>query len=161
MNAYEKLLTEFSEELIIDEVADLPSNLKGLYVLSNRCNLILLNGDLKLVNEKTCILAEEIGHHCTSIGNILDQSKIKNRKQEKKARRWAVNKLIKVEQFVDAYKEGVRCKAELADFLNVTEPFLDFAIEHFKNLYGTYHVLGNYIIYFNPLGVYSSLISIE
>lgn len=161
MNAFEEMLTEFGEEIIVDEIAELPNNIKGIYASSNKCRLILLNKNLKLVNEKTCILAEEIGHFCTTTGDITDQSQIKNRKQEKKARRWAVNKLIRIEQFIDAYKSGIRNKAEFAEFLNVTEPFLDIALDHFKGLYGTYHIFGEFIVYFDPLGVYRSLIPIE
>jgi integrase len=44
----------------------------------------------------------------TSSGNILDQSKIENRKQEFKARRWAVQKLIRVEDFIRAYEASAR-----------------------------------------------------
>ena len=36
--------------------------------------------------EKKCVLAEELGHHYTSSGNILDQSNVENRKQELLAR---------------------------------------------------------------------------
>ena len=49
-------------------------------------NNILIKSDLT-ENEKTCILAEELGHYYTSSGNILDQSNINNRKQEKVARK--------------------------------------------------------------------------
>ena len=90
MNAYEKMLTEFGEDLVIDEAADLPSRMKGLFVSNNNCKLVLLNRDLNLVNEKSCILAEEIGHHCTSVGNILDQSQIMNRNRKLRQQRWAV-----------------------------------------------------------------------
>lgn len=161
MNAFEEMLTEYGEELIVDEGAVLPNNVMGLYASYDNCRLILLNRNLRSVNEKTCILAEEIGHLCTTAGDITDQSQIKNRKQEKKARRWAVNKLIRIEQFIDAYKAGIRYKSELADFLNVTEPFIDIALDHFKSLYGTYHILGEFIIYFDPPGVYKSLIPFE
>jgi hypothetical protein len=52
--------------------------LKGLYV----DNFIILNAETE--KEKRCILCEELGHHYTSYGNILDQTKIENIKQEKK-----------------------------------------------------------------------------
>ena len=44
--------------------------------------------------EKACVLAEELGHHYTTVGNILDQSDVGNRKQELKARLWAYDKHI-------------------------------------------------------------------
>ena len=30
--------------------------------------------------EKACVLAEELGHYYTAVGNILDQSSVENRK---------------------------------------------------------------------------------
>lgn len=104
--------------------------------------------------EKACVLAEELGHHYTSSGNILDQSSVQNRKQEQVARTWAYNKLIGLVGIVDAYKTGCRSRSEMADHLNVTEEFLSEALERYRNKYGTYTAVDNYIIYFEPsLGV--------
>lgn len=119
-------------------------------------NVIVINKNLNQ-NEKTCVLAEELGHYLVTVGNILDQTKTENRKQEFIARRWAVRKLIRLEDLFKAYKAGVRDKAELAEFLNVTEQFLDMAIEHFKNIYGLYCRFGNYIIGFDPLMIYKRI----
>lgn len=44
--------------------------------------------------EKSCVLAEEIGRRYTTIGDILDQNDMNNRKQELRARLWAYNKQI-------------------------------------------------------------------
>lgn len=43
--------------------------------------------------EKKCIMAEELGHYYTGVGNILDQSSISNKKQEIHGRIHAYNKL--------------------------------------------------------------------
>ena len=32
--------------------------------------------------EKACVLAEELGHHYTTVGDIIDQKESENRKQE-------------------------------------------------------------------------------
>lgn len=119
-------------------------------------NKIAIKKDLTSIDKK-CTLIEELGHYYTTFGNILDQSKIENRKQEFIARRWAVKKLLRVEQFIDAYKAGVSNRYELADFLGVTEEFVDMAIDHFKGIYGFYHIVGNCIIYFEPLTVLEKL----
>lgn len=48
--------------------------LKGLYA----DKVITLNSAaIQSITEKTCVLAEEIGHYHTSVGNILDQSDYK------------------------------------------------------------------------------------
>lgn len=104
--------------------------------------------------EKKCVLAEELGHHYTTSGDILDQSVVENRKQELLARTWAYNKLIGLLGIVDAYKAGCRNLSEMADHLDVTEEFLDEALERYRSKYGIYTTIDNYIIYFEPsLGV--------
>lgn len=141
-----------NDEFEIVELS-LSKNIKGLYA----DNVIAINRYLNTNAEKCCIVAEELGHYHTTVGNILDQSIIENRKQEYKARRWAVLRLIRVEQFIEAFKAGVRNKAELAEFLEVTESFIDMAVEHFKGIYGISHVMNEYIIYFEPLYIYKKL----
>lgn len=104
--------------------------------------------------EKKCVLAEELGHHYTTSGDILDQSIVENRKQELLARTWAYNKLIGLFGIVDAYKAGCRNRSEMAEHLDVTEEFLDEALERYRSKYGLYTMVDNYIIYFEPsLGV--------
>lgn len=55
---------------------------------------IAIRKDIDTTTEKACVLAEEMGHHYTSVGNILDMSDARNRKQERQARMWAYNRLI-------------------------------------------------------------------
>ena len=126
---------------------------KGLYA----DKVIAINSKIATTIEKTCILAEELGHYHTSVGNIIDQSKIENRKQELKARRWAVKKLIRVEHFINAFNTGAKNRAELAEFLGVTEEFIEIVVKHFQGIYGYSHTIGEYTIFFNPLWVYKSI----
>ena len=141
-----------SHGIEVYEVKFSSKNIKGLYI----DNIIAINKSVKTIAEKNCILAEELGHYHTTVGDILDQSKIENRKQEYKARRWAIKRLIRVEQFIDAFNAGVRNRVELADFLDVTEEFVDMALEHFKAIYGTTYTINEYTICFSPLMVYKS-----
>lgn len=150
---YENLIQLATEENIEIYEIKLPKRIKGLYA----DNIIAISKQLSTSSEKACVLAEELGHHYTTVGNILDQSKTENRKQEYKARRWAVKKLIRVEQFIDAFNAGVTNKAELAEFLDVTEGFIDTALDHFKAIYGFSHSIGEYTIYFEPLFIYKNL----
>ncbi|MCC5910053.1 MAG: ImmA/IrrE family metallo-endopeptidase [Clostridiaceae bacterium] len=152
MNVYELLLLESEENSVIVVEKYFKSKAKGLC----KNNKIGISKKLVTTIEKSCILAEELGHYHTTTGNILDQSKIENRKQELKARRWAVKKLIRVEQFIDAFEAGVTNRYELAEFLDVTEEFIDTAIEHFQRVYGHSYTIGAYTIYFSPLCVYKS-----
>lgn len=124
--------------------------LKGLY----KNGRIIIHDGLTYT-EKACILAEELGHHYTSVGNILDQNMIDNRKQERIAREWAHRQLIPIQKIVDAHKLGIRNRHELASYLEVTEEFLQEAVDRLKEKHGKSYRHGDYIIYFEPLGVRS------
>lgn len=116
-------------------------------------NRILIRKDMK-TTQKGCVLAEELGHYHTTVGNILDQSKVENRKQEQRARAWAYNKMIGLVGIVKAYEHKCYSLHETAEFLNVTEEFLKEALKYYRNKYGDCTTIDNYIIYFEPyLGV--------
>lgn len=156
MNCYERLLIKESKILINDQ-ADLDNNSGGFYIKTSSADIILINRNIINTYEKKCILAEELGHYYTSYGNITDQTDIRNRKQEMVARRWAVKRLITLENLIDAFNNGVRNKHELAEHLEVTEEFLHIALDHFKGIYGYSYSLGEYTIYFDPLWIAKKL----
>lgn len=92
MNRYETLLdTAEQDGLTVTEKFDLSDTpYKGLY-----CDgVIAINHELETNAEKSGILAEELGHHYTSCGDILDLSSTDSQKQELRARLWAYNKMI-------------------------------------------------------------------
>lgn len=144
---YEKLLEEADGEcLIIKE--------KPLKAYSGRIkgNKIAIKKDMNMV-DKACTLAEELGHYHTTVGNILDQSSASSRKQERRARIWAYNKMIGLNGIIRAYEHGCRSKSDMADYLDVTEEFLQEAINCYTEKYGLYKEIDNYMILFQPLGV--------
>lgn len=146
---YEKLLDEAYDQKVEVYEKPLKPNTKGLY----SDNIIWINKYTPTNIEKLCILAEELGHHYTSAGDILDQSKVMNRKQEKRARNWAYKKLIPLEKLVLASDEGIYNKFELARYLGVTEVFLEEALKRYKEEYGLFVNVNKKILYFDPLGV--------
>lgn len=125
------------------------TRLKGLYCDGS----VALSKELVTESEKKCVLAEEIGHHLTSSGNILDIKNINNSKQEQRARVWAYRYALDLSDFITAYKNGCQNRFEIAEFLTVTEDFLLDAIESYKRQYGMYVKFDRYIIYFEPLGI--------
>lgn len=145
MNKYETLLEEASNNGLIVKEKPLKYNngrIKG--------NKIAIRKDIETTTEKSCVLAEELGHHYTSVGNILDMQNLANRKQERQARLWAYNKQIGLRGLIRAYEHGCQSSHEIADYLEVTEEFFLEAIECYTQKYGTYAPLDNYIIYFMP-----------
>lgn len=95
-------------------------------------------------------LAEELGHHYTSVGNILDITDIQNRKPERQARLWAYNKRIGLRGLIRSFDNGCRSCHEIAEFLDVTEEFLSECIECYRDKYGIGTTLDNYYIMFIP-----------
>lgn len=145
MNKYEILLDSVDKECQVDEKFPLEHN-DGLYINGN----IALSSKLKTTVEKSCVLAEEIGHHYTTVGNIMDTSDPKNAKQERQARLWAYHSQIGLQGLIDAYEHGCRKRHEVAEYLEVTEEFLQECIECYRDKYGVGKVLGNYYIMFIP-----------
>lgn len=152
---YENLLDDANDSgITLDEKYTFDSRLKGLYIDKN----IALSSDLETSAEKSCILAEELGHHYTSSGNIIDMSIVANRKQELHARAWAYNRLIGLYGIINAYKSGCRNGYEIAEHLNITEEFLNEALQYYRNKYGLCTTIDNYVIYFEPsLGIFEQI----
>lgn len=115
-----------------------------------RGNRIAIRKDLDTTTEKSCVLAEELGHHYTSSGNILDQSDVMNRKQEYSARLYGYNLKVGLMGIVRAYEAGCRNLYEMAEFLDCTEEYLTEALNCYKSKYGRFAQLDNYIIYLTP-----------
>ena len=87
--------------------------------------------------QKACVLAEELGHFYTTAGDILDQSEISNRKQERTAK-----------------EAGCRNSYEIAEHLEVTEEFLLEALECYRAKYEKGLQKDNYLILFEPFNIY-------
>lgn len=150
MNNYEHLVK--NSPVSINETDMLPKSFKGLYAELLGKKVILIKDNLNS-SEKYCVLAEELGHHFTSSGNITDQSKLVNKKQEKRARTWAYEKAVPLNKIIKAHKENIRNKYEFAEFLEVTEEFLEETLNRYKEKYGLLVEYQGYSICFEPLGV--------
>ena len=146
---YDSLLREAEHHGVYIYEKPMTPTVKGLYA----DNIIWINRSVPTVVEKACILAEELGHYHTSTGHIIDLTDIRNRKQELRARDWAYNRLVPLSKIVQAHHSGITSRYELAEFLGVTEEFLQAAIDRYREKYGTYTIVDGHIIYFNPLAV--------
>ncbi|MCY8186553.1 ImmA/IrrE family metallo-endopeptidase [Bacillus spizizenii] len=145
--SYENLLIESEDTVIVFE-KKLSRRIKGLY----SDGIVWINKKLSNT-EKREVLAEELGHHFTTAGQILDQSTVQNRKQELRARNWAYKKLVPLNKIIQAHKVGIKNRYELAEFLNVTEKFLDEALKRYIEEYGYFKEVNGLTICFQPLGV--------
>lgn len=146
MNKYEYLVEEACKDGIdVYENKFKNNRIKALYIDGN----IFMNEKLT-VAEKACHMAEELGHHHTSYGNIIDVSDIQNRKQERQARLYGYNKIVGLRGIISAFLAGCQNVYEIAEHLHVTEDYLQECINCYREKYGVYTTVDNYIIYFIP-----------
>ena len=146
MNTYECLQDEACEDGI--DVIDYTfhsNRIKGLY-----CDGVVAIREDMTIPEKTCALAEELGHHKTSVGNILDMTSAVNRKQERQARLHGYNRLIGLTGIINAFNAGCQNKYEIAEYLEISDEYLQECIDCYRDKYGIYTIVDNYIIYFIP-----------
>lgn len=142
---YEALLIEADSRQL--RVKEKPLKQHDGLIIGNK---IAIRNDISTKAEKACVLAEELGHYYTTTGDILDQSKVENRKQEFRARLHAYNKMIGLLGIIRAYEHGCRNFYEVAEYLEVTEEFLQEALSAYRSKYGICKELDNYIIFFVP-----------
>ena len=111
---------------------------------------IAIRKDIPTQAEKSCVLAEELGHHYTTVGDIIDQTEVSNRKQEYRARLFGYNLKIGLIGITHAYEAGCRSLYEMAEYLDATEEYLKEALDCYHSIHGVYATIDNYIIFFEP-----------
>ena len=147
MNKLEQLeQAAFEDKVRVHDYYLGEDSLKGIYIDGN----VAINTSVSNSAEKTCVLAEELGHHHTSVGNIIDMENVSNRKQERQARLWGYNKLIGLSGIINAFRAGCHNRHEIAEKLDVTEEYLQECIDCYRDKYGVCTEVDNYIIYFIP-----------
>lgn len=148
MDKYEELLQEADDSGVnVIENYDLSSTrFKGIY-----CDgTVALDRHHCTTQELKCVLAEELGHHNTAVGDITDQTSISNRKQERRGRALAYNRLVGLRGIIDSYKHNCDNMEDAAEYLDVTVDFLREAIDYYSSKYGNYATIDNYVIFFQP-----------
>ena len=63
---------------------------------------------------------------------------------------WGYNKLIGLMGIVRAFNAGCQNQYEIADYLDVTEEYLQECINCYQSKYGICTSVDNYVIYFVP-----------
>lgn len=129
----EKLETIIEKCRIIKEFSKLPEPVLGYYTYDGGYYIILINESIKN-NERLyrTVLAEEIGHYRTTIGDLTPRKymcyrdRIHIDKYELMALKWATNFLVPTEELLEVIKNSVSTSLnELADYFFVTKEFID------------------------------------
>lgn len=158
MQVREELLNNY-ENLHVVETEFPVDKVKGYY----KRNKHLPNG-LVLLNDKydyyiqNGVLAEELGHHETSYGNILGayskEDNINAARQELKARRFGFKLAVPLEKLIKCYKQGVWGDVcEMCLTMQIDRSYFYAAIEDYKKQFGTYVKYDGYYIQFEPLDI--------
>lgn len=113
-------------------------------------NKIAIRRDIETSIEKACVLAEEMGHHHTGVGDIVRISGSTDGKQERHARLYGFNRIIGLRGLINAFEYGCQDRHETARYLNVTERTLQDCIDCYREKYGVGTVVDNYYIMFIP-----------
>ena len=75
---------------------------------------------------------------------------VQNRKQERQARLNGYNRLIGLSGLIRAYEAGCSNRFEIAEYLEVTEEYLQECIDCYRDKYGVGTTVGDYYIMFIP-----------
>lgn len=141
-----RLLEIADAEHITIEYRNLTRSLNGFYIWErDRPPYIALSFSLNSnYRLHRCVLAEELGHHFTSIGERIAkrhhsiQDRLSIDKCEYKALRWAANHLVPENDLLDAITSGVEELWELAEEFDVTEDMMRFRMR----LFGVKQIVG-------------------
>ena len=127
------LINIADRENITIKYVTMPTPYLGMYLNDYGSPLILLDHGIK--DESClhrCILAEELGHHFTSVGKSIHYAetvpfwKQHQAKQEFKALKWSATNLIPYDKLIEAYCEGLQELFELAHHFKVTPELMQF-----------------------------------
>lgn len=138
-----QLLRLAEESGIIVEYWDFQSPLEAVYWAEPEMSPII--GLSKgLINNKThlrTVLAEEIGHHFTSVRNNLPvtyyhyRDRLEVCREEYRALKWAADYLLPTGEFYAAVRKGINKAWMLAEYFEVDEELVRFKSKTMKCFY--------------------------
>jgi Zn-dependent peptidase ImmA (M78 family) len=131
MNKLDLLFEIAAENNISIEYVNFPDNIQGLYFKDEGIDPVIgINN--KIISDPslfTCVLAEELGHHFTTVGDCAAEyysysDRLIVNKKETLALKWATELLMPLNEIVQAVKDKITDFHEIASYLQVTEQFL-------------------------------------
>lgn len=122
---YQKGLSLFDYRLTEDKAATI--KLDGEYAI------FIDTQKMSSVADELCTVAHEYGHCTTGATHYISSPFDLVCKHEYRADKWAVHKLLPVEDIKNAILSGCTEVWQLAEYLNVTESFLSRAIQIYQN----------------------------
>ena len=97
-------------------------------------------------------VAEEIGHHLTTVGNIIDQDTNLKRKQERQARDIGASLVVSLADIIDCYENGCKTIDDCVNHLGVTKQVFNDAISYYTRRFNGIKTENGYTIFFRENG---------
>lgn len=108
------------------------SKVFGMFINIENINAITLDKNLTAYQEKST-LAEELGHYYYDATYPVACSNMQLiSKQEYRARKWAYNVLVPIEDLVSAFKSGLDNIYDLSEYFEVPSRFMRECINYYK-----------------------------
>ena len=154
-----ELFLDKYENLKIHEIDLVLDKLKGYYKKNRQHpnGIVYLNENFDYYVQNGA-LAEEIGHHETSYGNLLgaynksSKDHIDKLKQEHRAKRFGYQLAIPLDKLISCYRKGLWGDLDaMCHYIEVDRQYFAKAIEDYKKKYGEYVAYKGYLIHFQPL----------
>lgn len=135
----DKMLTLAHQEGIITIEYPLVHPLLGIYLCNSDTSPVIgLSTSIETTAEKRCIMAEELGHHFTTVGTCISSKEFYHysalnpiSKVEYKAMRWAAEYLVPENDLLDVIGSGLYEPWELAEHFMITEELANFRLRLF------------------------------
>lgn len=145
MSVYDDLLIEAERDGLSVKEAPLQSG-------DGRCkgNRIAIRKDIPLMAKKADVLAEEMGHFHTTVGDITRMDYVNSSKQERAARLYGYNKRFGLRGIIEAYLHRCQNFHEAAEYLDISEDTFREGLECYRQIYGLGIMIDNYFIQFEP-----------
>ena len=105
--------------------------LDGLYFAWHSLEVyaILINTH-RSANAQLAVMAEELGHHHRTVGTVIRQDTVSQRKAEAYGRQWAYDSLLPAQSLATALRSGDCTLAELCARFDLPDSFIREAIAY-------------------------------
>ena len=132
----DKLFAIAENEGIIIEYFPLKTPLYGVYLCSPGSPPVIgLSTNISTNRKRRCILAEELGHHFTTVGECIPHEFYHHNtrsnidRAEHKALQWAAKQLLPKDKLIHAVESGIVAPWDLTEYFNVTEDMTRFRLK--------------------------------
>lgn len=121
------------EKINLDENLHIP-NILGIYINDFRINpTIGIKSNLSSTKEYCSVLAEELGHHFKTNGNLIINidsyaQEISKEKEENMAKLWAANFLISDDELIEALINCISNKYDICEYFNASDELLRYKL---------------------------------